>query len=94
MKYEEWLKEWLVLYVKPTTKERTYKKYFKLAETHIIPSLGGIRFHLKVCYSVVIFAFPLSRFQTRVYLLRFQTIPVLPAIMPGQANLSRNPGFP
>lgn len=41
MKYEEWLKEWLVLYVKPTTKERTYKKYFKLAETHIIPPLGG-----------------------------------------------------
>lgn len=41
LKYEEWLKEWLVLYVKPTTKERTYKKYFKLAETHIIPPLGG-----------------------------------------------------
>ena len=40
MKYEEWLNEWLVLYVKPTTKERTYKKYFKLAETHIIPPLG------------------------------------------------------
>lgn len=41
LKYEEWLNEWLVLYVKPTTKERTYKKYFKLAETHIIPPLGG-----------------------------------------------------
>lgn len=57
-------------------------------------ALNGIRFHLKVCYSVVIFAFPLSRFQTRVCLLRFQTIFVLPAIMPGQANLSRNPEFP
>lgn len=41
LKYEEWLNEWLVLYVKPTTKERTYNKYFKLAETHIIPPLGG-----------------------------------------------------
>ena len=57
-------------------------------------ALNGIRFHLKVCYSVVIFVFLLSRFQTRVCLLRFQTIPVLPAIMPGQANLSRNPEFP
>lgn len=57
-------------------------------------ALNGIHFHLKVCYSVVIFVFPLSRFQTRVCLLRFQTIPVLPAIMPGQANLSRNPEFP
>ena len=57
-------------------------------------ALNGIRFHLKVCYLVVIFVFPLSRFQTRVYLLRFQTISVLPAIMPGQANLSRNPEFP
>ena len=46
LKYEEWLNEWLVLYVKPTTKERTYKKYFKLAETHsIIPPLGGYDLH-------------------------------------------------
>lgn len=57
-------------------------------------ALNGNCFLLKICYSVVIFVFPLSRFQTRVCLLRFQTISVLPAIMPGQANLSRNPEFP
>ena len=57
-------------------------------------ALKEICFHLKVCYSVVIFVFLPSRFQTRVCLLRFQTISVLPAIMPGQANLSRNPEFP
>ena len=57
-------------------------------------ALNGNCFLLKICYSVVIFVFLPSRFQTRVCLLRFQTISVLPAIMPGQANLSRNPEFP
>ena len=58
LKYEEWLNEWLVLYVKLTTKERTYKKYFKLAETHIIPPLGGYDLRelsptVSICYIIV-----------------------------------------
>ncbi len=40
MKYKEWLNEWLKLYVKPTTKIRTYKKYQRQIELHILPTLG------------------------------------------------------
>lgn len=40
MKYRDWLQEWLTYYVKPTTKERTYEKYRKQIENHIVPKLG------------------------------------------------------
>lgn len=40
MKYNDWLKEWLDYYVKPTTKERTYNKYSRQAQNYIIPQLG------------------------------------------------------
>ena len=40
MLYKEWLKEWLELYVKPSAKERTYKKYLRQAEKYIVPALG------------------------------------------------------
>lgn len=40
MKYKDWLKEWLRLYIKPYVKERTYKKYVKQIDLHIIPLLG------------------------------------------------------
>ncbi len=40
MKYKDWLGEWLTLYVQPATKERTYKKYARQAQNHIIPYLG------------------------------------------------------
>ncbi len=40
MVYKEWLKEWLELYVKPSTKERTYQKYRRTAEKYILPALG------------------------------------------------------
>ena len=40
MKYKNWLNEWLALYVKPTTKIRTYKKYQRQIELHILPTLG------------------------------------------------------
>ena len=40
MKYKNWLVEWLALYVKPTTKIRTYKKYQRQIELHILPTLG------------------------------------------------------
>lgn len=41
MKYKDWLKDWLSLYVKPTTKQRTYEKYKRQIEIHIAPCLGG-----------------------------------------------------
>ena len=40
MLYKEWLNEWLELYVKVSTKERTYKKYRLQTERYIIPVLG------------------------------------------------------
>lgn len=40
MKYKQWLNEWLTLYVKPTTKIRTHKKYQRQIELHIIPFIG------------------------------------------------------
>lgn len=40
MQYKEWLNEWLEVYVKASTKERTYKKYRQQAEKYILPALG------------------------------------------------------
>ena len=45
MKYKTWLNEWLKLYVKPTTKIRTYKKYQRQIELHILPALGEFELH-------------------------------------------------
>lgn len=40
MPYKEWLKKWLNLYIKVSTKERTYLKYRQQAEKYILPTLG------------------------------------------------------
>lgn len=40
MQYKEWLNEWLELYVKASTKERTYQKYRMQAERYLFPALG------------------------------------------------------
>lgn len=40
MRYKEWLCEWLELYVRSTTKERTYQKYRRQAERYLLPALG------------------------------------------------------
>lgn len=45
MKYKDWLNEWLKLYVNPFTKIRTYKKYKRQIETHILPALGEFELH-------------------------------------------------
>lgn len=42
MKYKNWLNEWLALYIKPTTKIRTYKKYQRQIELHILTALGEL----------------------------------------------------
>lgn len=41
MKYKKWLQNWLELYVKPAVKSRTYEKYRRQIELHILPELGG-----------------------------------------------------
>ena len=40
MKYKDWLNEWLEHYVKASSKQRTYERYFQTARVHIIPHLG------------------------------------------------------
>ena len=45
MKYKDWLNEWLKLYVKPATKIRTYKKYQRQIEIHILLALGEYELH-------------------------------------------------
>ena len=40
MKYKEWLEQWLELYVKPSSKGRTYKMYGDIVFNHIIPNFG------------------------------------------------------
>lgn len=46
MKYYEWLNEWLELYVRQSTKIRTYNKYRQQAFKYIIPYLGGYELNL------------------------------------------------
>lgn len=41
MNYENWLKEWLKIYVRPFVKERTYYKYQRQINLHILPFLSG-----------------------------------------------------
>lgn len=40
MKYTEWFNIWLENYIKPSSKQRTYEQYCKIAKIHILPWLG------------------------------------------------------
>ena len=40
MKYKEWIKQWLDIYVKPSVKEKTYINYSTIARVHLIPEIG------------------------------------------------------
>lgn len=40
MLYKDWLNEWLDYYVQPRTKKRTYEKYQKQINKHVLPVLG------------------------------------------------------
>ena len=42
MTYKNWLNEWLTHYIKPSSKQRTYEQYCKIAKIHILPQLGNI----------------------------------------------------
>ena len=41
MMYNNWLKEWLQNYIKPSIKKRTFNHYSKIIQTHILPYLGN-----------------------------------------------------
>ncbi|HCH74436.1 MAG TPA: hypothetical protein DEV87_04555 [Clostridiales bacterium] len=43
MKYKTWLLDWLENYVKPSSKIRTYERYFQICTLHIIPALGNYK---------------------------------------------------
>ena len=40
MLYKDWLVEWLVNYVKPSTKDKTYSRYADVVNQHLIPNVG------------------------------------------------------
>lgn len=40
MKYQEWLSNWLVNYIQPSSKQRTYTRYNEIVFQHIVPKLG------------------------------------------------------
>lgn len=42
MTYKNWLNEWLIHYIKPSSKQRTFEQYSKVAQIHILPYLGDI----------------------------------------------------
>lgn len=42
MTYKHWLNEWLTHYIKPSSKQRTFEQYSKVAQIHILPYLGDI----------------------------------------------------
>ena len=43
MTYKNWLNEWLTHYIKPSSKQRTFEQYSKVAQIHILPYLGDIK---------------------------------------------------
>lgn len=42
MTYRNWLNEWLTHYIKPSSKQRTFEQYSKVAQIHILPYLGDV----------------------------------------------------
>lgn len=40
MLYKDWLEEWLLNYVKPSTKDKTYSRYADVVGKHLIPNVG------------------------------------------------------
>lgn len=42
MTYKNWLNKWLTHYIKPSSKQRTFEQYSKVAQIHILPYLGDI----------------------------------------------------
>lgn len=40
MIYKNWIEDWLNLYVKPSSKKRTFERYCQTCSLHVIPKLG------------------------------------------------------
>lgn len=40
MRYKEWLREWLECYVKPSSKQKTYRRYSEIVNGHIVGEIG------------------------------------------------------
>ncbi len=41
MQYKEWLGEWLECYIKPSSKQKTYRRYSEIVSQHIVEPLGN-----------------------------------------------------
>ncbi len=41
MQYKQWLNEWLENYVKPSSKPKTYLRYYEIVTRHLYPALGS-----------------------------------------------------
>ncbi len=40
MKYQDWLNNWLINYIQPTSKHRTYTRYSEIVSNHLAPGIG------------------------------------------------------
>lgn len=40
MKTTDWFEEWLAHYVKPASKQKTYRRYEEIVAQHILPKFG------------------------------------------------------
>lgn len=60
MLYEEWLNEWMEIYVKISVKERSYKNYMQRLNKYILPELGK-------CELEELTALRLQMFSTRLW---------------------------
>lgn len=45
MLYKYWLAEWLLNYVRPSVKDKTYNRYSDVVDHHLIPGLGDYELH-------------------------------------------------
>ncbi len=52
VKYKEWMGDWLMYYVRPVTKERTYRKYVAQSDRYILPRLGDCEMEELSAYKI------------------------------------------
>ena len=62
MLLQEWLPKWLDTYVKPTSKLRTYNRYYEIVYQHIIPQLGMCEIEDVTVYKLQSFVADLMQF--------------------------------
>lgn len=90
MKYKYWLNEWLALYVKPTTKIRTYKKYQRQIELH----LQFLQFKLFCMLTIILYQDTQSFAEAVVIVHLYFYVMVSPAIITADIiKFVKNIGF-